>query len=127
MLAAGQTGVNGLDLPELRGVFLRGGEIDFNIAGGTMGYTRRDTLRAPGNFQDDAFQGHWHQVFMGGNSAKSGTLVSQSTLDRLINDRSLLMSEVAADIVADGKNGTPRTAKETRPKNVAVYWYIKVK
>ncbi|MEN9306432.1 MAG: hypothetical protein RL173_364 [Fibrobacterota bacterium] len=36
------------------------------------------------------------------------------------------MSEVAADIVSDWANGTPRTAPETRPKNVAVYWYIKV-
>lgn len=122
ILAAGQTGVNGLDLPELRGVFLRGGEIDFNIAGGTMGYSQRDTLRTPGNFQDDAFQGHWHKLLGSGTPMPGHAGVGAANEEYFP-----LWAQAVVEPIADSTNGPPRTAKETRPKNVAVYWYIKVK
>lgn len=89
------------NLPDLRDQFIRG-----------YGSTR--TL---GTGQLDAFQGHQHQALprdgLGGNgsfaygaSTQIGTATTTST-------------------VTDGSNGTPRTANETRPVNLALNYCIK--
>ncbi|MFN8370529.1 MAG: hypothetical protein U0T83_07905 [Bacteriovoracaceae bacterium] len=88
-----------------RGRFLRG--ID-NGAGNDPSGTR-----APGATQTDAFQGHWHGEYTSANAgAESGFYAASSGAGR---------SSSQAPI-SDGTNGAPRTATETRPKNVAVLY-----
>jgi len=97
------------NLPDARGRFLRGwanaGSID---SGRTFGTT-----------QQDAFQGHLHgrgettlQNLIGGGSGAFVRLNFQGTSN-------------TDGPVSDGANGTPRTAAETRPDNLAVMVCIK--
>jgi len=90
-----------------RGRFLRG--ID-NGAGNDPGGTR-----APGNVQEDAFQGHRHYngtlTYVGG-AAEGGGVESATGWPRVLRSET--------DGTHAGSNGTPRVAAETRGKNVAV-------
>ncbi len=96
-----------------RGRFLRG--IDST---GT-----NDSVRTAGNTQEDAFQGHKHQfsrnmvAVAGVDSYYDYSSSTASSLDANYYDGASIMN---AAPVTDGTNGTPRTATETRPKNVAV-------
>jgi len=99
-------------IPDARGQFLRGldtsGTVDPDGAGRTLGDT-----------QADAMQGHKHQSFgtLGG-SIPTGTLgPSQSGSNGSYNTHLP---------VNDGVNGIPRTASETRPKNITINYFIKI-
>ncbi|MBK9580186.1 MAG: hypothetical protein IPK50_14475 [Fibrobacterota bacterium] len=120
VIAAGQGEMNEVKIPDLRGQFLRG--IDQPVTGA------KDTIYAPGGrrdagtFQPDAFQGHWHNA-IGSGSPKSG----QGGIGGMEPATFPLQPGSITEPVPDKTNGTPRTASETRPMNVAVHWYIKVK
>ena len=95
-----------------RGRFLRG--IDTNAEG-----VDPDGTRTAGNTQADAFQGHKHAfvfnwVASGGNVDVVNTWTGSWAK----------ISEPTGTPVSDGTNGTPRTASETRPKNVAVTYCV---
>lgn len=91
-----------------RGRFLRG--ID-NGAGNDPAGTR-----APGNVQEDAFQGHWHNGRSGyGGGGDSTRWSREGSSGNTSNSNSAVREPTS-----DGVNGTPRTDVETRPKNVAV-------
>lgn len=92
-----------------RGRFLRG--ID-NGAGNDPGGTR-----APGNVQADALQGHKHNMDEAGSS--NITWVSSGGNGHYTAGTTLKGVGIGIP-VNDGTNGVPRTANETRPKNVAV-------
>lgn len=103
--------------PDLRGQFLRG-----------MNEGRTDSLKDPevgrlvGAGQGDAFQGHWHRQYTAtyvgtGSSQATGTGGNVNRGD----------GSGAQEPISDGTNGAPRTSSETRSKNVAVYWYVKVR
>ena len=100
------------NLPDMRGQFLRGldtsGTVDPDGAG-----------RVVGDSQADAMQGHKHQSFgtMGG-SIPTGTLGPGQSGSN--GNYSTYLP------VNDGVNGTPRTASETRVKNCAVNYIIKL-
>ena len=95
-------------LPDLRGEFVRG----WDDARGV------DAARAIGTSQADAFQGHYHEHMTGTNTTAGGQYtVGQST-------NSVKTGCVRAAIT-DGTNGDPRTAAETRPRNVALLYCIK--
>jgi endosialidase-like protein len=89
-----------------RGRFLRG--ID-NGAGIDPSGTR-----AAGSTQADAFQGHYH--------SESGTFMSPSPggAGSSTGGAAVFSAPVIGAPTSDGTNGTPRTATETRPVNVAV-------
>jgi hypothetical protein len=100
--------------PDLRGIYRRGknnGRSDGNqdVAG----------ERTLGNFQNDAMQGHIHQFTTFFNAGYSSAGASQGT-----GGSSGPGNTVGP--VNDGVNGGPRTAAETRVKNLAVNVFIKI-
>ena len=99
------------NVPDMRGYFARGW-----VDNGSV-----DSGRAFGSTQTDAFQGHKHSMdssgpYMtpfpsgGGMSAGGGAAFA---------------SPAVGNPSTDGTNGTPRTAAETRPSNVALLACIK--
>lgn len=122
--------------PDLRGQFLRGLNSFDKNPHATVPVARLENIdpdnRIVGRPQMDAFQGHHHH--MGGRL---------STQDNP-NDQPVILGagdtpggeEPRYEIfnsynyvkhpISDRKNGSPRISTETRPKNVAVYYYIKI-
>ena len=98
-------------LPDLRGEFVRGFDDGRGI----------DTSRVMGTNQADAFQGHKHRKTLGLTRAYSAEVVSG--IDAYYNAGTFILE--VGDPVTDGTNGTPRTASETRPRNVALMPVIK--
>lgn len=96
------------NLPDLRGIFVRasGSQV---IGGITYNKSFADK-------EGDAFQGHHHT-----NNAVSrpggGTVVAGSAIS--------IGAAGVTDPITDGVNGTPRTASETRPANIALFYCIK--
>lgn len=95
------------NVPDLRGEFIRG----WDNGKGT------DSGRAFGSSQTDAFQAHKH------------TYTTPQNYDDLVggSGTSARISSTGQTIgyAADGANGTPRTASETRPRNIALMYCIK--
>ena len=97
-------------LPDLRGEFVRGWDNSRGI----------DSGRTFGSGQQDAFQGHWHSLL-------NNTLVWRNTGGSVLGGTGITQGynlEVR-DPTSDGTNGTPRTASETRPRNIALLYCIK--
>lgn len=80
----------------------------------------KDSGRAAGSVQLDAFQGHWHNARSTGNVTQPG--------DSAIEDgaRTGIANDVITDPISDTANGAPRTANETRPYNLSMPHYIKL-
>lgn len=75
--------------------------------------------RDAGSYQEDAFQGHFHTSSGYTNSTGGGVVPYAGT------GGSTGIDNFAETPTTDGVNGTPRTADETRSKNVAYYVYIR--
>lgn len=78
-----------------------------------------------GTGQQDAFQGHWHQIdyhTAGGVSGSIGAAGADTAFASFSTSRVR-----AGNAFSDGSNGTPRTASETRPSNMSVVWIMRVK
>lgn len=80
--------------------------------------TERRFLRAgsSGALQDDALQGHSHQVPVNGSGA-SGAQATGTNSGAIST----------TNIVSDGVNGTPRIANETRSRNQGATVYMRIK
>ena len=102
-------------LPDTRGEFLRGWDHGRGI----------DAGRALGSAQQDAMQGHWHNVVAGNTGSVKGLLGGNETAGtNFMNDIAPSGGRVTSP-ASDGVNGAPRTANESRPRNLAVMWCIK--
>lgn len=101
------------NLPDLRGIFLRG------IDNG-KGIDPEGVKRTVGSIQKDAFQGHWHS---GGGNPPKGDMEGWSDIRQDFSPLTTLA--LVSDPCTDNKNGEPRTASETRPQNIAVLYAIK--
>jgi len=101
-------GANSPGLSEKARMFLRGGT-------------------QSGNGENDAFQGHRHSI--SGNYNIAATCSNSGSDDRRADCASYgtAVSISIGDPTTDGTNGTPRTASETRPKNMSVVWIMRVK
>jgi len=101
------------NLPDLRGIFVRGSGSQ------TIGGITYDKTFAAK--EGDAFQGHWHQsVYATNNNINSTFDTRTSATAATTTDNNAVRSPIA-----DGTNGTPRTATETRPANIALLYCIK--
>jgi microcystin-dependent protein len=101
----GGEGPTDFRLPDLRGYFIRG-------FGTNVDTTASAALGAK---QADAFQGHRHTSFTLSGAAAFGTPTPAA----------FTSAANTGDPVTDGVNGTPRTASETRPRNIAMRYLIK--
>lgn len=97
------------NVPELRGEFLRGWDDGRGV----------DASRAFGSAQLDAMQGHVHGGGYSGFNDRSGGAGGTPNL------RSDGVSPNTTTPITDGSNGTPRTATETRGRNVPLLACIK--
>jgi len=123
-------GATTFNIPDLRGVFLRG-----------VNGTRNDTYSDPdsnsridngagqknntGSMQDDTFQGHWHNIGYLDGTVYPMTNTMQGAAGSAKPVWGQTSSLIAVDPVADLVNGTPRTSSETRPSNAYVNYIIK--
>ena len=100
------------NIPPAGGYFLRFGSSDGSID--------PEGPRSPGSTQDDAMQGHRHSHNMASPVGQAnGTGLGTGSSGTLGNTRADTL--VIGDPITDGTNGVPRTATETRAKNVAMY------
>lgn len=76
-----------------------------------------------GNYQNDAFQGHIHNLSRNTPMNYGGSVTSGPSTDHWYGT---LANSISAP-ANDGVNGDPRTATETRPVNMSVVWIIKIK
>lgn len=109
-------GTTTFNVPDMRGKFARGHDDgagnDPDAASRTACNTGGNTGDNIGSCQDDAFQGHYHDLkFTGTINTGVGGAVGGSA------SYSTDSQEVRSPIT-DGSNGTPRTTSETRPDNV---------
>jgi len=113
-LAAGQRDT----IPDLRGVFIRG--INPSVPGG-RDTTQSDVLdRKAGSYQEDSYKAHNHNVSGYGLMRKNhdNNTGTANAVDKINEEPDIISA--AMDMSSSG--GT-----ETRPKNVALYYYIKIK
>ncbi|MBC3846293.1 hypothetical protein H8K90_07875 [Winogradskyella echinorum] len=110
-------------VPDLRGLFLRNVN-DYNVAFDGVGKVKSEQKNpdntSAGVVQKDAFQGHRH--------FEQNTLVMTGSRD-LPNQPDQRPNQKGATNSAgkfDAGFGTPRISTETRPKNMTVYYYIKI-
>lgn len=117
------------NVPDLRGVFVRGVN-DMRVDGVPVISTERKNPdnNPAGGFQQHAIQSHKHQVFVNKNTKDKNISVANSNTAayRASNDDN-------ARYVMQGNNDEPSVGKtstfggnETRPKNVSLYYYIKI-
>ncbi len=107
------------NIPDLRAMFIRG--LD---AG--RGY---DTGRTIGSTQDDMVGTHRHYVANSGSSNNEGAPPADAHLSQHNDnggDHDYNFSYIAAEADVYASSGVIGTATETRPKNVAMQWIIKV-
>lgn len=109
-------------LPDLRGRFLRGLDSGAGNDPDASSRTDADGVNTQGDvvgsYQEDAFQGHWHNILAG---LSGGNYVSKSNG----GTGSGSSFNAGRDPISDGTNGDPRISSETRPKNVYVNYIIK--
>jgi microcystin-dependent protein len=112
-------------VPDLRGEFIRG----VDDMGTLQGAGNVDPSRTLGSPQGDAFQGHAHvDGFAGVNGNATFGVATTATLGNLNtqNGQSTANHAITSGATqADGTNGTPHTATETRPRNVALNYIIR--
>ncbi|MCU0089415.1 tail fiber protein [Pseudomonas koreensis] len=118
----GDEGVGNFRLPEARGEFLRGWDHGRGV----------DAGRELGSAQVDAMQGHYHSpVRTAGPGGVTQVNAISTTLTPNMNPSNINAPLVGTHVGAPTRDlftpefGVPRTAAETRPRNVAVMWCIK--
>lgn len=97
------------------------GTTTFRVPNLDKAFLRPDS-RTVGSFQGDALQGHNHQIGVESNKAdvayRKGDIHNVTAWD--IGSKTTKNPSSTSVIISDDINGTPRTANENRPKNIAV-------
>jgi len=121
--------------PDLRGKFLRGLNEMYGVGQplpfDPNTYGDPQSNRVVGDYQPDAFQGHWHDIQTNDNSVPSPGGINGFPQNYNHNTAKMYNGYLAAGathLIADDipYNSAPRATVETRPKNVSIYYYIKI-
>jgi len=109
-----------LIMAEARGAVIRGLDdtalIDIDGAG----------TRLPGDFQDDAFQGHYHNFSQNGAPAAIYNLVSNAgSFGGITVGTTATGNTLGIHGPSTGIDGTPRTTDQTRMKNISAHLAIR--
>jgi len=110
-------------VPDLRGVFIRGLN-SFDPGTSVAPRSSEDgdpDTRTAGSYQKDAFQGHKH--FDAASLVVPGSVDLPNSPDQRRHAQNSAANSAG---VHDSGYGKPRIARETRPKNVALYYYIRI-
>lgn len=114
----GWTPADGNDgTPDLRGRFVRGRD----DAGTGAAGRDPEGVRAPGDDQDDAFQGHAHSPLSG----QFKTYAGPGGWTYLWGGEAIGHQDRTGGAVSDGTHGNPRIASETRPINIALIYCVR--
>lgn len=115
-------------LPDARGVFIRGANMGRDTLSGDA-----EATRLPLSSQADAFQGHFHHLSgpvdcHDAQTVQAKTLVATGMGHSEISEKGARLDtrNYINNAKTDGVNGEPRISSETRPKNIALYTYIKI-
>jgi hypothetical protein len=108
---------NNYRLPDARGVFLRGMNLGRDLKTGDS-----NGDRLIGRYQDDAFQGHKH--INSDRIPENWQRESPNTAKQRVNVTGNILNESAG--IYDAGFGKPKVSTETRPRNIALYIYLKV-
>lgn len=106
-----------LPLPDIRDEHIRGW-VDNRT--GTP-----NTGAAFGGKLTDAFQGHWHKQFVAGTAAGGTGVFAGGPYANSSGQYEMTADNWVRGAIADGTNGTPRTAAETRVRSVFLSYFIK--
>lgn len=117
------SGIQGsLTVPDARGVALRG-----KNNGRADGNQNPDGEVALGTFQADAMQGHLHSLNSGTTQSFPFTPQGTGPFTFSFGNGATVNNANSSYLpISDGANGTPRTATESRMRNVTVNHFIKV-
>lgn len=115
------------NLPDTRGVFLRGAGTQTISAinyTGTQGTTEGDQIQGHRHSVSDP--GHTHNYNTSTNSAGSPviTITAAGTITNAYGTLSAVTGLTVTNPTTDTTNGTPRTGSETRPANITVKYII---
>jgi hypothetical protein len=113
---AKKTGVN--TSPDLRGKFMRGLNIIHREGQPPLDITKSDPEglnRVPGSYQPDAFKQHSHSY----NRFSDGVITDMS------DDKDHRRCSYGSN-AGSGTGATGDSKDETRPKNISVYYYLKI-
>lgn len=103
-------GATTFTVPDCRGDFVRGLDNGAGV----------DANRSVGSIQLDAMQGHTHTQSTNAGARYLSPDVNQSVAEPTGSAAWAALSISLGGPVTDGTNGTPRTAPETRPRNIAM-------
>jgi hypothetical protein len=100
-----------------------GKTITIDFATNEVVVRQKGSGRNIGSYEQDAFQGHRHESL---STLDGAALTGQASTYELMAENGYSSSHVdTGGPISDGTNGTPRTASETRMKNVALNHFIK--
>jgi len=102
------------------------GRSGFLVGAGTGAKFTVNTNRSVGDYDDDKFQGHKHEL----TAYQAGSAFAQANELSMVGGSSPAItvtnpSETIGSPITDGTNGTPRTGDETKPNSLAVKFCIK--
>lgn len=108
------------NLPDLRGGFLRG-----TGSHGTETMADGNAFTGPnvGSFENDQFQGHFHEAY---DTTAPGGLTAVQVFGVRANISSAITLKNVREAITDGTNGTPRAGDETRPFNAGIKYIIRI-
>lgn len=91
--------------------------------------TERRALRAgsSGTVQADAFQGHGHRFYYANGNRGTATPSGSADVVTSPSSSGTFLDDRVAGPIPHESNGTPRTANETRTKNIGADYYMRIR
>jgi microcystin-dependent protein len=110
------------NVPDFRGIFPRGAGATDRAGAKDKGGAGTFFTAVLGTYQNDLFQGHWHEGWGGGISSGAATGSAYATNVAIAHQP----GNAVRGAEADGANGTPQAGAETRPANLGITFIIKI-